>query len=104
MLRLTTVPAGSSSFFRSSRSEDRFTRYYEIQFGDFARNEVTVSRIHDVDRLSLGQAHAVLEAWLKSKVWPSGNSFQWPDFGMTAEEITSATKKAHKSWLDGYEF
>ena len=102
MLRLTTVPAGSSSFFRSSRSEDRFTRYYEIQFGDFARNEVTVSRIHDVDRLSLRQAHAVLEAWLKSKVWASGITFQWLDFKMTAEEITSAAQKAHQCWLEGY--
>ena len=58
--------------------------------------------IHDVDRLSLGPAHAVLKAWLKSKVWARGNTFQWPDFKMTAAEITFATQKAHECWLEGY--
>ena len=86
----------------SSRTEDRFTRNYGVKCGDFARKPAAISMIHDVDRLSLGPAHAVLKAWLKSKVWARGNTFQWPDFKMTAAEITSATQKAHECWLEGY--
>ena len=87
---------------KSSRTEDQFVRNYAIKFGVMARELAAVDKINDVERLNLSQAQDVLHAWLKSKVWANGNSFQWQGFHMTAEEITTATKKAHRSWLAGY--
>ena len=87
---------------KASKSEEQFARNYGVRFAIFARERNAIHVVVGIERICKDRIREVLLNWLRSKVYATGNSFQWDGFVMSADEITRTTEMAVSDWLNGW--
>jgi hypothetical protein len=87
---------------KASKNAEQFARNYGVKFSSFARERNAIHVVDGIERICKDRIREALINWLRSKVWATGNSFQWDGFVMSADEITRTTEMAVSDWLNGW--